>query len=181
MKPDIKSVLKDASQSFEETFNYYFNEKVSPENESETKLWAISSLIHLDQIRLFEAYDSCSVAGFPRLLWMAEIFSKLFEAKKWYFRKGINLLHDVAEAKGQLDQVKIKISDLRKNHDLETIKRFKDYRDKFGYHYDEKAIVFLKDFTNEEYDTFIKVLMTFIKFSQQWLLILREIITIKVQ
>lgn len=179
METNIKIVLKDATQSFEKTFEAYFDEEATHINKSEKRLWAISSLIHLDQIRLFDAYTSCNVTGFPKLLWMAEILSKLFEGKKWYFRTGIKLLLEVAENKDRKDEINKKIKELRKSHNLEIIKSFEKYRNKFGYHYDAECIPFLKKFTKEEYERFKSVVETFVIFSKQWLAICKETIITK--
>lgn len=176
-KISSEKVLRDSSTSFEKTFDAFFDSKFDQISEEKKRLWAVSSLIHLDQCRLFEAFDSCPVEGFPRLLWMSEIISKLYEAKKWYFSNGIKLLHELAHEKNRLDEIKRKIELLRKKNDLKCIDRFKKYRNKFSFHYDQQAMDYLREFSKEDYDEYINVCLTFGAFSKEWLLLAKDILS----
>lgn len=57
--------------------------------------WAMIAMIHCDICRLVVAFDERARDGLARLLWMADIVSRLHEAQRWYSEKGSPLFQKI--------------------------------------------------------------------------------------
>ena len=172
-----ENALLGASSAAEKAFEAAFATKLQSVPEDEKLAWAMSAIIHCDQCRLLIAYDECERDGIARLLWMADIVSKLHEAKRWYFNTGQKLLGQIALRKncGQ-EYVKQRIKELKKSHPIAPIDEYASYRNKFGYHYDPDALVYLDKFSKERADLFFDRLRTFSQFSHEWIKLTRALI-----
>ena len=164
-----ETTLIGASEGAEKAVNAVRAQEFASVSEDEKVAWAMAAVIHCDQCRLLVAYDECEREGIARLLWMADIVSKLHEAKHWYFNTGGKLLLSIAATKdcGQ-DYVRKKIKEIKSNHPIGEIDAYSDYRNKFGYHYDVDALTYLDQFANESADLFYERLMTFSRFAHEW-------------
>jgi hypothetical protein len=128
----------------------------------------MAAIIHCDVCRLVVAFDECE-PGLAKLLSMADIASKLYEAKKWYLGAGSKALRQIATGKvcgTQLVDEKLKA--LKSSHPISKIDGYAVYRNKVGYHYDADTPQFLSQFGEEDSDAFYAVLMTFAQFSGEW-------------
>lgn len=135
----------------------------------EKSVWAMAALIHCDLCRLVIAFDECERDGMARLLCMADISSKLFEARNWYNNAGTNLLRGIAARKPcGVAEVNKSIEQLKGAHQVHRINKYADYRNKFGYHYDADAIRYLQQFGGEDAEEFFDILSSFVKFSREW-------------
>jgi predicted Zn-ribbon and HTH transcriptional regulator len=172
-----EKALKGASSGAEKAFNAAFATELAAVSYDEKVAWAMAAIIHCDQCRLIVAYDECELEGIARLLWMADIVSKLHEAKRWYFKTGCRLLLDIATTKncGQ-EYVQKAIKEIKSNHPISGIDEYADYRNKFGYHYDVNALSYLDKFAKENADLFFKRLRTFSRFSAEWISLTRSLI-----
>lgn len=165
-----EKVLVAASTGAEKAVNAVCAQEFASVSEDEKVAWAMAAVIHCDQCRLLVAYDECERDGIARLLWMADIVSKLHEAKRWYFNTGQKLLLSIAATKDcDPDYVHIKIKEIKSNHPIGEIDAYSTYRNKFGYHYDADALSYLDRFANESADLFYERLMTFSQFSSEWI------------
>jgi hypothetical protein len=136
--------------------------------DDEKSAWAMAAVIHCDLCRLVIALDECE-EGIARLLCLADIASKLFEARNWYHNAGTKLLRGIAERKPLgVAHVNERIERLKQVHQLHRVNKYEDYRNKFGYHYDADAISYLQRFGSEDADQFFEVVMSFVKFSRDW-------------
>ena len=108
---------------------------------------------------------------------MADIVSKLHEAKFWYFNTEGKLLLNIAATKncGQ-NYVRTKIKEIKSNHSIGEIDAYRDYRNKFGYHYDVDALSYLDQFSNESAELFYERLRTFSRFSGEWVKLTNSLI-----
>ena len=135
----------------------------------EKSAWAMAALIHCDVCRLVIAFDECERDGIARLLCMADISSKLFEARNWYNNTGTDLLRGIAVRKPcGVASVNISIEHLKSAHQVHRINKYADYRNKFGYHYDAQALQYLQQFGGEDAEEFFEVLRSFVRFSGEW-------------
>lgn len=172
-----EKALKGASKNAEKAFGALDAAEYAHVPEDEKVAWAMAAVIHCDMCRLVVAFDECEPEGLAGLLWIADIVSKLHEAKRWYFEKGGQLLLSIAQRKnyGQ-DYVRKEIKEIKSRHRIVDIKDYSDYRNKIGYHYDADALGWLKRFANENADAFHNVLMSFARFSGEWALLTRSLL-----
>lgn len=167
--PTNEKALKGASRNAQKAFDALHDKAYAHVRSEEKVAWAMAAMIHCDICRLVVAFDECEREGLARLLWMADIYSKLYEAKNWYFEKGNKLLYEIAKSKScGGEAVKARIKELKKSVPMSKIDSYADYRNKFGYHYDPDALDYLEKFGNEEADTFFEILTTFARFSGEW-------------
>lgn len=144
-------------------------------SKEEKELCAMSLIILCDIVRLFVAYTKCEKEGIARLLHMADIFSKLYEAKKWYFKTGNKAFSNISKNNGTEDHFANQIKTIKKNFPTEEIESFKEYRNKFSFHYDTNALTFLQDFGNEIGD-FAEIVQKCIDFSCIWVQLVEDLI-----
>lgn len=172
-----ENALVGASRGAEKAFQAAFAPEFQSVSEAEKLAWAMAAVIHCDQCRLLVAYDECERDGIARLLWMADIVSKLHEAKSWYFNTGQKLLIKIAITKscGQ-EYIKQQIKELKRKHSIVPIDEYASYRNKFGYHYDPDALEYLNKFSKERADLFFDRLRTFSQFSNEWIKLTKALI-----
>ena len=169
--------LKGASINAQLAFDKLYGTEFAHIPISERQALAMAAIIHCDVCRLVTALDECRYEGLARILWMAEISSKLCEAKDWYFKIGSKLLCDIAISKSyKLEMVTSKIKKIKLTHPIVGIDNYRVYRNKFSYHYDQEALVHLIKFGKEDADSFFDLLMTFALFSKEWAALTRAII-----
>ncbi|OIQ75065.1 hypothetical protein GALL_432720 [mine drainage metagenome] len=100
---------------------------------------------------------------------MADISSKLYEARNWYSNVGTDLLRGIAVRKSScVANINKSIEDLKSAHQVHRINKYAVYRNKFGYHYDAKALQYLQQFEGEDAEDFFEVLRSFVRFSGEW-------------
>lgn len=139
--------------------------------------WAMAALIHCDLSRLVVSFDECQVEGIARLLCLADVASKLFEARNWYNNAGTRLLLSIAERKSiDVAGVRKHIEDLKQTHQIHRVNKYEDYRNKLGYHYDANAISYLRRFSSEDSDHFFDLLAAFVRFSASWAQLTKELL-----
>jgi hypothetical protein len=164
-----EKALKGASRNAQQAIDAVSAKEFEAVPADEKVAWAMAAMIHCDICRLVVAFDECEREGVARLLWMADIASKLHEAKRWYFEKGGKLLLNIAPNKScGTDLIGKKIKEIKTKHPIGKIEAYSDYRNKFGYHYDADALSYLEKFGNEDADTFYELLAMFAKFSGEW-------------
>jgi hypothetical protein len=172
-----EKALKGASKNAEKAIDAVRAEEFAAVPADEKVAWAMAAMIHCDICRLVVAFDECEREGVARLLWMADIVSKLHEAKRWYFEKGGKLLHSIALTKSSgADVVRKKIKEIKSKYPIGKIEAYSDYRNKFGYHYDSDALSYLEKFGNEDADLFYELLIMFTRFSGDWAQLTRSLI-----
>lgn len=172
-----EEALRGASKNAEKAFEAVHGKELESVPEDEKVAWAMAAIIHCDLCRLVIAFDECEREGIARLLWMADIVSKLHEAKRWYFEKGNKLLQAIAGRKScGLDSVRKKIKKIKAEFPIGKIDAYSDYRNKFGYHYDADAVTYLQKFGNEDADAFYELLMVFTSFSGEWAKLTRALL-----
>jgi hypothetical protein len=173
-----KKMLIDASRNAQKAIDAFRAPKFSEVPPNEKTAWAMAAMIHCDVCRLVVAYDECESEGIARLLWMAEIASKLHEANKWYFKTGGKLLQDIAATKKcGAEVVRKQIKDIKTKYAIvQKMDAYSVYRNKFGYHYDAEALDYLEMFRNEDANTFFERLKTFVQFSGEWAQLTKSLI-----
>jgi len=178
MRTELNSkALVGASQNAEKAFHAVGDQEFAHVPASEKTAWAMAAVIHCDFCRLVIAYEECTREGLARLLWMADISSKLFEARNWYSNAGSKILREIASAKPcGVAAVNKAIEQLKNTHQIHRINKFEDYRNKFGYHYDENAIAYLQKFGGENANEFFEILSSFVKFSSEWAKLTKNLI-----
>ena len=175
---DNERALRDASKNAQKAFDAAHSKEFDSVPEDEKVAWAMVAVIHCDLCRLVVAFDECEREGLSRLLWMADIVSKLYEAKRWYFGKGVKLLGEIAKKRGCGPKiVSEKIKQIRRENPIEkTVEKYSKYRNKVSYHYDTKALTYLEKFGNEDADKFYELLMLFTRFSGEWVQLTNSLI-----
>jgi hypothetical protein len=172
-----RKTLAGASVNADKAFQAVSDEKLGHVPVSEKTAWAMAAVIHCDFCRLVIAYEECEREGLASLLWIADISSKLFEARNWYSNTGTKLLREIATTKsGGVAEVNKEIEQLKKSHQIHRINKYEDYRNKFGYHYDENAIAYLQKFGGEDAKEFLEILVSFVKFSGEWAQLTKNLI-----
>jgi len=172
-----QKALAGASKNADKAFQAVTDQKFAHVPASEKTAWAMAAVIHCDFCRLVIAYEECEREGLARLLWMADISSKLFEARNWYSNTGTKLLREIATAKPYgVAAVNKEIEQLKSTHQIHRINKYEDYRNKFGYHYDENAMEYLQRFGGEDADEFFEILASFVKFSGKWAQLTKNLI-----
>lgn len=164
-----QTALLGASRSAEKAFQSVSDADLAHYPANEKTAWAMAAVIHCDFCRLVIAYDECEREGLARLLSMADISSKLVEARNWYNNAGSKLLKEIATSKPcGAEAVSKRIEELKNTHGIHRVNRYVNYRNKFGYHYDENAIAYLQKFGEESADEFFELLSSFVRFSGDW-------------
>ncbi len=164
-----QKALAGASKNADKAFQAVSDQQFAHVPPSQKTAWAMAAVIHCDFCRLVIAYEECEREGLARLLWMADISSKLFEARNWYSNTGTKLLREIASGKPcGVAPVNKEIELLKNTHQIHRINKYEDYRNKFGYHYDENAIACLEKFGAEDANEFFEILVSFVKFSGEW-------------
>jgi hypothetical protein len=172
-----RKALVGASRNAERALESLEAQKLAHVPTDEKSAWAMAAIIHCDICRLVVAFDECETEGLARLLCMADISSKLFEARNWYSNSGTELLREIAQRKpGGVTEVNKAIERLKSSHDIHRINKYKEYRDKFGYHYDEEAPNYIRQFASESADAFFEILASFVKFSGEWAQLTKSLI-----
>ncbi len=168
----------NAARAFEAVTTPEFSDVATDEKSA----WAMAALIHCDVCRLVIALDECERDGIASLLCMADISSKLYEARNWYSNAGTNLLRGIAERKPygiaeinrSIDQLKSTHQEhpssapIKCTHQVHRINRYADYRNKLSYHYDALTLQYLQQFGGEDAEEFFEVLRSFVKFTGEW-------------
>lgn len=171
------AALSGASKNAEKALGAISSLEFKDVPEEDKIAWAMAALIHCDLCRLVVFFDECPVEGLARLLSLADISSKLFEARNWYNNAGTKLILSIAERKSiDVAEVRKQIDNLKKTHEIHSINKYEDYRNKFGYHYDANAISYLQRFGQEDSGHFFKVLMSFVRFSIDWTQITKDLV-----
>lgn len=131
-------------------------------------IWVMATVIHCDICRLVVALDECE-PGAARLLSMAGVVSKLYEAKKWYLSAGARSLREIAKIKtcGQT-YIEGRLKELKAQHPISKIDAYAVFRHKVGHHYDAETPKYLAMFGNQDSVAFYSALMTFVRFSGEW-------------
>ena len=175
-----QTALSGASKNAEKALAAVSSPDFGHVPEEEKIAWAMAALVHCDLCRLVVTLDECKVEGVARLFCLADIASKLFEARNWYNNSGAKLLRGIAERK-PLGVVRTneRIEDLKRSHQIHRVNKYETYRNKFGYHYDVDAISHLQLFGAEDADQFFELLTSFVRFSSEWAQLTKELVQSK--
>lgn len=172
-----EKALKGASKNAQKAIDVIQDPEFAKVPYTEKNVCAMAAMIHCDICRLVVAFDECEREGVARLLWMADIVSKLHEAKHWYFKTGAKLLQDIAvNKKCGPEIVRKKLKEILGKHAIAKVDAYSDYRNKFGYHYDANAIHYLEKFGKEDADSFYELLNAFTQFSGAWAQLTKSVI-----
>ncbi len=172
-----QTALLSASRNAEKAFQAVSDADLAHYPANEKTAWAMAAVIHCDFCRLVIAYEECEREGLARLLSMADISSKLVEARNWYNNAGSRLLKEIAASKPcGVEAVSQRIEQLKKTHEIHRVNRYVAYRNKFGYHYDENAIAYLQKFGGESAEEFFELLSSFVRFSGDWAQLTKNLI-----
>lgn len=181
MRSDLnQTVLSGASKNAETALAAVSSLDFQHVPDDEKMAWAMAALVHCDLCRLVVTLDECKVEGVARLLCLADIASKLFEARNWYNNSGTKLLRSIAERKPfGLARTNERIEELKRIHNIHRVNKYEIYRNKFGYHYDADAISHLERFGAEDAAQFFEILNSFVRFSGEWAQLTRELVQSK--
>ncbi len=169
--------IKGASRNAQQAIDAVHSKEYSSVPSEEKMAWAMAAMIHCDITRLVVAFDECEREGVARLLWMADIVSKLYEAKRWYFEKGGKLLLDISQNKICGEGIVCKrIREVKYKYTIGKVEEYSDYRNKVGYHYDADALTHLEEFGNEDANAFYELLTMFASFSGEWAKLTKSLI-----
>lgn len=169
--------LAGASMNAQRAFDAIYAEGYASVPEDEKVVWAMAALIHCDICRLVVAFDECEREGIARLVWMAEIVSKLFEAKRWYLKLGGKLLLDIARRrKCGTEYMSRQLKEIWSRFPIKQIESYAVYRNTVGYHYDKDTLRHLERFGGEDADLFYDRLLTFVRFSGAWAQLTRDLL-----
>lgn len=172
-----KIALSGASRNAQKAIDAVFSCDLQQVHDDDKTAWAMAALIHCDVCRLVVSLDECQVEGIARLLCIADVVSKLYEARNWYNNAGTKLLIKIAERKSAaLEPIQRQIEQLKQTHQIHRVNKYEHYRNKVGYHYDAKTITYLQDFCAEDSDHFFEVLTDFVKFSGSWAQMTKDLI-----
>ena len=172
-----KTALSGASRNAQRALDAASSPDLKHVHDDDKTAWAMAALIHCDLCRLVVSFDECQVEGVARLLCLADVASKLFEARNWYNNAGTKLLLKIAERKSvAVEHLKKQIEQLKQTHQIHRVNKYENYRNKVGYHYDAKAITYLQHFGTEDSDHFFDVLTEFVKFSGSWAQLTKDLI-----
>lgn len=172
-----QTALLGASRNAEKAFQAVSDADLAHYPANDKTAWAMAAVIHCDFCRLVIAYEECEREGLARLLSMADISSKLVEARNWYNNAGSKLLKEIAASKPcGVEAVSKQIEQLKSTHGIHRVNRYVDYRNKFGYHYDENAIAYLQKFGGESAEEFFELLSSFVRFSGDWAQLTKNLI-----
>jgi len=172
-----QKALAGASRNAEKALHAFSDQKFAHVPANQKTAWAMAAVIHCDFCRLVIAYEECEREGVARLLWIADISSKLFEARNWYSKTGTKVLREIAASKQcDVSAVNREIEQLKSTHQIHRVNKYEDYRNKLGYHYDENAIAYLQKFGGEDANEFFEILASFAKFSGEWAKLTKSLI-----
>lgn len=172
-----QTALSGASRNAAKALDAFSSPEFGHVPEDEKSAWAMAALIHCDLCRLVVALDECRVEGVARLLCLADIASKLFEARNWYNSAGTTLLLAIAKRKPiGASAVNQRIEAIKQEHQIHRVNKYEDYRNKFGYHYDANAITYLQRFGTENSDHFFELLASYAKFSGAWAQLTKDVL-----
>lgn len=173
----IQEALQGAAANAQRAFDALSDPALTKVPIAEKTAWAMAAMIHCDVCRLVAALGECQPTGLVRLLWMAEISSKLYEAKEWYFTTGARLLLAIASNKPfGPEPVKARLKSLKAQHPISAIDRFAKYRNKLGYHYDSDALEFVRRLGAESAEDYFSILSTFVRYSGGWADLSKQVI-----
>ncbi len=169
--------LNSASINALKAFEAAFSEEFSDVPNVQKNAWAMATIIHCDICRLVVAFDECKVEGIARLLCIADISVKLFEAPRWYYGYGSDMLKQIAKSKGMSEGcIKEALKKIASEHKIGNAQKLSKYRNKFGYHYDRNALSYLQQFGEEDANEFHELLMGFAKYSGDWAIMTNNLI-----
>ena len=181
-RTDINTdVLQKTSRNTAQAYDALYSAEYDHIPEEDKLAWAMACVIHCDITRFLVAISE-SEAGVTKLLWMAELVSKLFEAEMWYAKKGVLLLENIAKRndwKGE--SVRDLTSKLRTDNSIDRIKKFRKYRNKLSFHYERNALDHLRMFGEVDTDEFYNIVKSFVKFSQEWADLTKQVVSNEVQ
>lgn len=163
-----KEALGGASVNATKAFDALTSPKYKNIPTPEKKAWLMAAVLHCDLCRLVVSLDECE-PGIASLLSMADIVSKLYEAKAWYFKSGAMALRKIAQAKRcGVAVVDSRLRELRSLYPLVEVEKYGIYRNKIGYHYDADTPEYLARFGQEDSNHFYALLINFARFSGEW-------------
>ncbi|WP_162615860.1 hypothetical protein [Solilutibacter oculi] len=169
--------IAKASSNFDQAIraldSHYFADTPSDVKE----IWAMANWLHLDMGRTLMAM-SMSQPGPVKLLWMADSVSRLFEAKRWYFEKGIPLILSIASRTSQslLAETQTRITQLKTQEPIGKIERYANYRNKISFHYDRNALQHLQEFGKLDSGEFTSIVTSFLYFSRSFAEVVRDVL-----
>lgn len=171
-----KKALGGASRNATKAFDALSSPRYKDTPTAEKEAWLMAAVLHCDLCRLVVSLDECE-PGIASLLSMADIVSKLYEAKTWYLTSGAKGLRDIAKTKRcGVEAVNTRLRDLKALHPLVEVEKYAIYRNKIGYHYDAETPKHLIQFGQEDSDHFYSVLINFVRFSGEWAKLAKKVI-----
>ena len=101
-----------------------------------------------------------------RLLWMGDVASALYEAKKWFLCAGKqNLISIAKNTCYDVNGLQGEIKSLKRQSRLDDINQLKNYRNKDGHHHDDRLIEHLRMFSESDSGDFNAILVAYVKYS----------------
>ena len=179
MRTDLnRTALSGASRNAAKAFQATKSPEFAHYPEDEKSAWAMAAVIHCDICRLVIALDECErEGGIARLLCMADIASKLYEARNWYNNAGTKILRGICARRSfESQKLNESVETLKREHQVHRVNKYEKYRNKLGYHYDAQTIKYLEEFGDEDSDEFFEILKSFVKFSGDWAKLTKAVI-----
>lgn len=171
-----KKALGGASRNATTAFDALSSQKYKDTPTAEKEAWLMAAVLHCDFCRLVVSLDECE-PGIASLLSMADIVSKLYEAKNWYLTTGAKALREIAKTKRcGAEAVNTRLKELKALHPLVEVEKYAIYRNKIGYHYDPDTPKHLTQFGKEDSEHFYAVLTNFVRFSGEWAKLTKKVV-----
>lgn len=176
--PRYLEELTKSSENAEKAFQAAFSPKFKHHSNEELRLWAALTILHCNILRYTVTYENSTTLGIVRLLWMGDIVSMLYEARKWFYVCGNPELIRIAISKG-VSKVDIekKIEEIKLNFPLHGVEKFKSFRNKAGNHYDRKFVEHLQQFSEVDSNIFVTVLSNYANYTNRWSVLCKEVLS----
>jgi len=177
---DLHAVLVNASVAAERAFQVAVSDKYVNHPELHRHTWATATIIQCDILRYLITLEESTREGLVCLLWMGDVASALYEAKKWFLGAGNqNLISIAKNTCYDVKRLQSEIKSLKMQFRLDDINRFKNYRNKVGHHYDERLIEHLRMFSESDSGDFHAFLVSYVKYSNGWASLFKKVLDFK--
>lgn len=134
----------------------------------------MASLIHNDVCREIFCLESNPTVGDSKLLSIAQVILKLFEANLWYSKIGNKRLLVLAKSRGMEEFVRAKLKEI-KFLGSSGVEKYADIRNYLSAHYVQQSPVTLQKLGTIQADTFFKDIEMTTRYRHEWLKVLRSV------
>lgn len=173
---DIKDVYMQSAAILEEVQKEHSLTAMTAEQTEFLSLKLMAAVIHNDVCREYYDLFVNTTTGTSRLLVLASIIMKLFEAHLWYSQIGNKRLRNLAQSRGMHEFIESTFKDMKRLNP-NRIEKYSDIRNELGAHYsynDNTIDVIDKLYSIPPNDFFEDVKMM-VLYGQEWLKALRAV------